>query len=195
MRTLVIDNYDSFVYNLVQYVGELGGGPLVYRNDQLSIDQARKLEPDRILISPGPGTPEDPRYFGTCAKILQQMSPTTPTLGVCMGCQGIVHVFGGRIVRAKTLMHGKTSMIRHDGKSLFQDVKNPLRATRYHSLIADKSSLPTCLEITAEAVDDLEVMGVRHTRYPIEGVQFHPESFLTEDGMKMIKNFLDAGGR
>jgi anthranilate synthase component 2 len=175
MRTLVIDNYDSFVYNLVQYVGELGGSPIVYRNDQLSLDQARKLEPDRILISPGPGTPEDPRYFGTCSKILQQMSPKIPTLGVCMGCQGIVH--------------------RHDGKSLFKDVKNPLRATRYHSLIAEKRSLPNCLEITAEAVDDLEVMGVRHTRYPIEGVQFHPESFLTEDGMKMIKNFLDAGGR
>ncbi|MCW3987224.1 MAG: aminodeoxychorismate/anthranilate synthase component II [Candidatus Bathyarchaeota archaeon] len=195
MRTLIIDNYDSFVYNLVQYVGELGGGPIVYRNDQISLDQARKLEPDRILISPGPGTPEDSRYFGTCSLILQQMSPKIPTLGVCMGCQGIVHVFGGRIVRAKVLMHGKTSMIRHDGKSLFRGVKNPLRATRYHSLIAEKSSLPSCLEITAEAVDDLEVMGVRHTRYPIEGVQFHPESFLTEDGMKMIKNFLDAGGR
>lgn len=195
MRTLIIDNYDSFVYNLVQYVGELGGGPIVYRNDQISLDQAWKLEPDRILISPGPGTPEDSRYFGTCSLILQQMSPKIPTLGVCMGCQGIVHVFGGRIVRAKVLMHGKTSMIRHDGKSLFRGVKNPLRATRYHSLIAEKSSLPSCLEITAEAVDDLEVMGVRHTRYPIEGVQFHPESFLTEDGMKMIKNFLDAGGR
>lgn len=195
MRTLIIDNYDSFVYNLVQYVGELGGGPIVYRNNQISLDQARKLEPDRILISPGPGTPEDSRYFGTCSLILQQMSPKIPTLGVCMGCQGIVHVFGGRIVRAKVLMHGKTSMIRHDGKSLFRGVKNPLRATRYHSLIAEKSSLPSCLEITAEAVDDLEVMGVRHTRYPIEGVQFHPESFLTEDGMKMIKNFLDAGGR
>ncbi len=195
MRTLIIDNYDSFVYNLVQYVGELGGGPIVYRNDQISLNQARKLEPDRILISPGPGTPEDSRYFGTCSLILQQMSPKIPTLGVCMGCQGIVHVFGGRIVRAKVLMHGKTSMIRHDGKSLFRGVKNPLRATRYHSLIAEKSSLPSCLEITAEAVDDLEVMGVRHTRYPIEGVQFHPESFLTEDGMKMIKNFLDAGGR
>ena len=195
MRTLIIDNYDSFVYNLVQYVGELGGGPIVYRNNQISLDQARKLEPDRILISPGPGTPEDPRYFGTCSLILQHLSPKIPTLGVCMGCQGIVHVFGGRIVRAKVLMHGKTSMIRHDGKSLFRGVKNPLRATRYHSLIAEKSSLPSCLEITAEAVDDLEIMGVRHTRYPIEGVQFHPESFLTEDGMKMIKNFLDAGGR
>jgi anthranilate synthase component 2 len=194
MTTLIIDNYDSFVYNLVQYIGELDGDPIVYRNDQLSLDQAWKLEPDRILISPGPGTPEDPRYFGTCSLILQQMSPKIPTLGVCMGCQGIVHVFGGKIVRAKTLMHGKTSMIQHDGKSLFKGVKNPLRATRYHSLIAEKKSLPSCLEITAEAVEDLEVMGVRHTRYPIEGVQFHPESFLTEDGMKIIKNFLDAGG-
>ena len=195
MRTLIIDNYDSFVYNLVQYVGELGGGPIVFRNDQLTLDHARTLQPDRILISPGPGTPEDPRYFGTCAQILQQLSPTIPTLGVCMGCQGIVHVFGGRIVRAPRLMHGKTSMIQHDGRALFEGVRNPLRATRYHSLIADKRSLPTCLEITAEAVEDHEVMGVRHTRYPIEGVQFHPESFLTEDGLTMIQNFLTAGGR
>ena len=194
MKTLIIDNYDSFVYNLVQYVGELDGGPIVYRNDQLSLNHARTLQPDRILISPGPGTPVDPRYFGTCSQILQQMSPTIPTLGVCMGCQGIVHVFGGRIVRATRLMHGKTSMIRHDGQSLFKGVRNPLRATRYHSLIAEKQSLPSCLEITAEAVEDQEVMGVRHSRYPIEGLQFHPESFLTEDGLTMIKNFLEAGG-
>lgn len=190
MKTLIIDNYDSFVYILVQYVGELGGGPAVYRNDQISIDQAKQFQPDRILISPGPGTPEDPRYFGTCAAILREMSPTIPTLGVCMGCQGIVHVFGGRIVRAKRLMHGKTSLIKHDGRAIFQNVKNPLRATRYHSLVAEKASLPSCLEITAEALDDLEVMGVRHTAYPIEGVQFHPESILTEDGMGIIKNFL-----
>lgn len=190
MKTLIIDNYDSFVYNLVQYVGELKGGPIVYRNDQISIEQAEKLQPDRIIISPGPRTPEDPKYFGTCSAILRQMSPKIPTLGVCMGCQGIVYVFGGRIVRAKRLMHGKTSMVRHDGKAVFKDVKNPLRATRYHSLVAEKASIPSCLEITAEALDDLEVMGVRHTVYPIEGVQFHPESILTDDGMRMIKNFL-----
>ncbi|MDH5441208.1 MAG: aminodeoxychorismate/anthranilate synthase component II [Candidatus Bathyarchaeota archaeon] len=192
MRTLIIDNYDSFVYNLVQYVGELGGGPIVYRNDQISIDQAKKLQPDRIIISPGPGTPEDPRYFGTCSAILQRMSPKIPTLGVCMGCQGIVHVFGGGIARASRLMHGKTSMIKHDGKGIFKAVKNPLRATRYHSLVAEKASIPSCLDITAEALDDLEVMGVRHTVYPIEGVQFHPESILTEDGVRIIENFLEG---
>lgn len=190
MKTLIIDNYDSFVYNLVQYVGELGGGPIVYRNDQISIGQAKELKPDRIIISPGPGTPEDPRYFGTCSAVLKEMSPKIPTLGVCLGCQGIVYVFGGRIVRARRLMHGKISMIRHDGKGIFKDVKNPLRATRYHSLVAEKASIPSCLEIIAEALDDLEVMGVRHTVYPLEGVQFHPESILTEDGVKMIKNFL-----
>lgn len=191
MKTLVIDNYDSFVYNLVQYVGELGGEPIVYRNNQISIDKAKKLQPDRIIISPGPGTPEDPRYFGTCSAILTEMSPKIPTLGVCLGSQGIVYVFGGRIVRAKRLMHGKTSRIKHDGKTIFKDVRNPLRATRYHSLVAEKATMPSCLEITAEALDDFEVMGVRHTVYPIEGIQFHPESILTEDGMKMIKNFLD----
>jgi anthranilate synthase component 2 len=191
MKTLVIDNYDSFVYNLVQYVGELGGEPIVYRNDQLSIDIAKKLKPDRIIISPGPGTPEDPKYFGTCSAILKQMSPTIPTLGVCLGAQGIVHVFGGKIVRAKKLMHGKTSMIKHDSKTIFKNVRNPLRATRYHSLVAEKTTIPSCLKITAEALDDSEVMGIRHIVYPIEGIQFHPESILTEDGMKIIKNFLD----
>lgn len=192
MKTLIIDNYDSFVYNLVQHVGKLEGGPIVYRNDQISIDQAKKLEPDRIIISPGLGPPEDPRYFGTCSAILEQMRPKIPTLGVCMGCQGIVHVFGGRIVRAERLMHGKTSMITHNGKGIFKDVKNPLEATRYHSLVAEKTSIPSCLEITAEALDDLEVMGVRHAIYPIEGVQFHPESILTEDGIRIIENFLEG---
>jgi anthranilate synthase component 2 len=191
MKTLVIDNYDSFVYNLVQYVGELGGEPIVYRNDQLSIDIAKKLKPDRIIISPGPGNPEDPKYFGICSAILKQMSPTIPTLGVCLGAQGIVHVFGGKIVRAKKLMHGKTSMIKHDSKTIFKNVRNPLRATRYHSLVAEKTTIPSCLKITAEALDDSEVMGIRHIVYPIEGIQFHPESILTEDGMKIIKNFLD----
>lgn len=192
MSTLIIDNYDSFVYNLVQYVGELGGEPKVYRNDQISLDQARSLKPERIIISPGPGTPSDTRYFGTCSAIIRHMSLKIPTLGVCMGYQGIVHVFGGVIVGAKNLMHGKTSLISHDGKGLFNGVRNPLRATRYHSLVAEKRSIPPCLEITAMAREDQEVMGVRHTDYPIEGVQFHPESILTEDGLKMIKNFLDS---
>ena len=190
MKTLIIDNYDSFVYNLVQYVGELGGEPIVFRNDQISIDQVKRLQPDRIILSPGPGTPEDPRYFGTCSSILKEVSPKVPTLGVCLGCQGIVHVFGGEIIRANRLMHGKTSMINHDGKTIFRGVTNPLTATRYHSLVADKGSIPSCLVITAEALDDLEVMGVRHIDYPIEGVQFHPESILTDDGMRIMSNFL-----
>jgi anthranilate synthase component 2 len=192
MKILVIDNYDSFVYNLVQLVGELGGEPIVYRNDELSLDMAKKLQPDRIIISPGPGTPENLRYFGTCSAILKNISPIIPTLGVCLGAQGIVHVFGGRIVRAKRLMHGKTSMIKHDGEALFKAVRNPFRATRYHSLVAEKATIPSCLKITAEALDDSEVMGVRHIVYPIEGIQFHPESILTEDGMRIIKNFLDG---
>ncbi|UCH38230.1 MAG: aminodeoxychorismate/anthranilate synthase component II [Candidatus Bathyarchaeota archaeon] len=191
MKTLIIDNYDSFVYILVQYVGELGGTPIVYRNDKLSINKIKTMKPDRIIISPGPGTPEDPKYFGTCSAILKEVSLKVPTLGVCLGCQGIVHVFGGRIIRAKQLMHGKTSLIKHDGKSIFKTLKQPFRATRYHSLVAEKASVPPSLRVVAEALDDQEVMGVRHISYPIEGVQFHPESIMTEGGMKIIKNFLD----
>jgi anthranilate synthase component 2 len=191
MKTLIIDNYDSFVYILVQYVGELGGNPIVYRNDELSINKIKTMKPDRIIISPGPGTPEDPKYFGTCSAILKEVSVKVPTLGVCLGCQGIVHVFGGRIIRAKQLMHGKTSLIKHDGKSIFKTLKQPFRATRYHSLVAEKTSVPLSLRVVAEALDDQEVMGVRHISYPIEGVQFHPESIMTEGGMKIIKNFLD----
>jgi anthranilate synthase component 2 len=176
---------------LVQYVGELGGNPIVYRNDKLSVNKTKTIKPDRIIISPGPGTPEDPKYFGTCSAILKEVSLKVPTLGVCLGCQGIVHVFGGRIIRAKQLMHGKTSLIKHDGKSIFKTLKQPFRATRYHSLVAEKTSIPPSLRVVAEALDDLEVMGVRHISYPIEGVQFHPESIMTEDGMKIIKNFLD----
>jgi len=192
LRVLVIDNYDSFVYNLVQYVGELGVDPILYRNDEISLKRAIKLRPDRIIISPGPGTPEDPRYFGVCSKILRTMSPKIPTLGVCLGHQGIISTFGGRIIRAKRLMHGKTSMIKHDGKGVFKGVGNPLEATRYHSLVGDRKTMPTCLEITAESVDDGEIMGVRHAEYPIEGVQFHPESILTTDGKRIIKNFLEG---
>jgi anthranilate synthase component 2 len=192
MKTLVIDNYDSFVYNLVQYVGELGGKPIVYRNDQLSLSLAEKLEPERIIISPGPGTPVDPKYFGVCKLIIEKISTEIPTLGICLGCQGIVHAFGGNIVGSMRLMHGKTSMIKHDGKGIFNDTKNPMRATRYHSLVAEKTSIPDCLKITAEAMDDHEIMGVRHIYYPIEGLQFHPESIMTEDGKKIIKNFLEG---
>jgi len=194
VRVLVIDNYDSFVYNLVQYIGELGGEPVVYRNDEINLKQAIKLDPQRIVISPGPGTPADVRYFGVCASILRQMSCKIPTLGVCLGNQGIIHVFGGRIVQAKRLMHGKTSVIKHDVQGIFRGVKNPLTATRYHSLVGDRLSIPACLKVTAESVDDGEIMGVRHRTYPIEGVQFHPESILCEDGKKIIKNFLEGPG-
>jgi anthranilate synthase component 2 len=192
VKVLVIDNYDSFVYNLVQYIGELGGEPVVYRNDKLTPQQAMKLDPQRIVISPGPGTPEDPHYFGVCSSILRQMSCKIPTLGVCLGNQGIIYAFGGKIVHARRLMHGKTSQIKHDNKGIFERVKNPFTATRYHSLVGDRNSIPSCLEITAESMDDGEVMGVRHKTYPITGVQFHPESILCEDGKKMIKNFLEG---
>ena len=192
MKVLVIDNYDSFVYNLVQYIGELGGEPIVYRNDQIDLEQAMRLDPQRIVISPGPGTPEDPHYFGVCSAILQKMSCKIPTLGVCLGSQGKVSVFGGKVVRANRLMHGKTSVIKHDGKGVFEGVKNPFTGTRYHSLVGEKSSIPLCIEVSAESSDDGEVMGVRHRTYPITGLQFHPESILCEDGKKMIKNFLDG---
>ena len=192
MKVLVIDNYDSFVYNLVQYIGELGGEPIVYRNDQIDLEQAMRLDPQRIVISPGPGTPEDLHYFGVCSAILQKMSCKIPTLGVCLGSQGIISVFGGKVVRANRLMHGKTSVIKHDGKGVFEGVKNPFTGTRYHSLVGEKSSIPLCIEVSAESSDDGEVMGVRHRTYPITGLQFHPESILCEDGKKMIKNFLDG---
>lgn len=190
MKVLVIDNHDSFVYNLVQYIGELGAKPLVYRNDELTLEKALKLKPERIVISPGPGTPEKSRYFGVCSFILRHISPKVPTLGVCLGHQGIVSTFGGKIVRAKRLMHGKTSLVEHDEEGIFKGVKNPIRATRYHSLVADRNAIPNCLKVTAVALDDGEVMGVRHLVYPIEGVQFHPESILTEHGKKILENFL-----
>lgn len=190
MKVLVIDNYDSFVYNLVQYIGELGAKPIVYRNDELTLKKAMELSPERIVISPGPGTPEESRYFGVCSLILQHMSPKIPTLGVCLGHQGIVSTFGGKIVPAKRLMHGKTSLVRHDGMGIFKGVKNPVCATRYHSLVVDGKTLPSRLKVTAVALDDGEVMGVRHVAYPIEGVQFHPESILTECGKKILENFL-----
>lgn len=192
MKVLVIDNYDSFVYNLVQYIGELGAETIVYRNDQVNMWELTNLKPDRIVISPGPGTPEDEKYFGVCTAILQNLSPSIPTLGVCLGHQGIIHAFGGKIIHAKKLMHGKTCKIKHDQKGIFSGVHNPFTATRYHSLAGERGSIPTCLQITAEALDDGEIMGIRHTQYPIYGVQFHPESILCEDGKLIIKNFLEG---
>ena len=192
MKVLVIDNYDSFVYNLVQYVGELGAETVVYRNDQITLREAAKLKPDRIVISPGPGNPEDEKFFGVCTAILQNLSPTIHTLGVCLGHQGIINTFGGKIIHAKKLMHGKTCIIKHDQKGIFTGVRNPFTATRYHSLAGERDSIPKCLQITAEAIDDGEIMGIRHIEYPIYGVQFHPESILCEDGKLIIKNFLEA---
>jgi anthranilate synthase component 2 len=192
MRVLIIDNFDSFVYNLAQCVGELGAEAVVCRNDEISLEQAREMQPDRIVLSPGPGTAEDARSFGVCKEILQHLSCEIPTLGVCLGHQGIIGVFGGRIVRAKRLMHGKTSQINHDGRGLFRGVKNPFIATRYHSLVGERNSIPDCLEVAAVSADDGEVMSVRHVEYPIEGVQFHPESVLCEDGKLIIKNFLEG---
>jgi anthranilate synthase component 2 len=192
MKVLIIDNYDSFVYNLAQYVGELGAEPLVYRNDQLTLKKALMLKPDKIIISPGPGIPSQPRYFGVCSQIIRHLSPKVPTLGVCLGHQGIVWTFGGRIVRAGRVMHGKTSPVWHDGRGIFKGVENPIQATRYHSLVAERASLPRCLAVTAVSLDDGEIMGVRHVEYSIEGVQFHPESILTRGGKQMVKNFLDG---
>jgi anthranilate synthase component II len=191
VRVLILDNYDSFVYNLAQYVGEIADEVVVKRNDEVNIPAVRKLSPDKIIISPGPGTPADPRYFGICTEILRKVSSETPTLGVCLGHQGIVHSFGGKIVKAKRLRHGKTSPIKHDGKGIFRGLRNPFEATRYHSLVADRRTLPDSLEVSAQSEDDREIMGVRHRVFPIEGVQFHPESILTVHGHRIIENFLE----
>lgn len=192
MNVLVIDNYDSFVFNLVQYFEEQLCHVVVHRNDEITLRQAKRLEPDKIVISPGPGHPEDPAYFGVCRRILLEMSPTIPTLGVCLGHQGIITTYGGDVVRAGKIVHGKTSRIRHDGDGLFKGVENPFTATRYHSLVGYRKTLPECLEVTAESMDDDEIMGVRHVKYPLYGVQFHPESILTTEGKKIIRNFLEA---
>jgi anthranilate synthase component II len=192
VKVLILDNYDSFVYNLAQYVGEAADKVVVKRNDEIDVAGVKELSPDRIVISPGPGTPSDTRFFGTCTAILREISRETPTLGVCLGHQGIVHAFGGKIVRARRLRHGKTSPIRHDGRGVLRGIKSPFEATRYHSLVADKKSLPKTLEVTAQSTDDNEIMGVRHGEFPIEGVQFHPESILTVLGRRVIANFLEG---
>ncbi|MDA4114903.1 MAG: aminodeoxychorismate/anthranilate synthase component II [Thaumarchaeota archaeon] len=193
MKVLIIDNYDSFVYNLAQYVGELGGTPQVFRNDEINLKEAVSFAPDRIIISPGPGNPEDRKYFGVCDDILQSISKKVPTLGVCLGHQGIGAAFGGKVVRASRLMHGKTSRILHDGRGILEGVENPFQATRYHSLAIEKVDVPESLKVTAISMDDTEIMGVRHMKYPIEGVQYHPESIMTPEGKKIIANFLRSG--
>jgi len=183
---LVIDNYDSFTYNLVQYFGELGAELTVRRNDKVGLDEIEKLQPERICISPGPGTPLD---AGISNELIRQFGPRIPILGVCLGHQCIGHVYGGEIVRAPRLMHGKTSPILHEGDGVFHGLPNPFEATRYHSLIVRRETFPAELEILAETSDG-EIMGLRHRRFPIHGVQFHPESILTEEGKRLLTNFL-----
>ena len=216
MRVLIIDNYDSFTFNLYQYVGDilsrdLEGRPfevIVKRNDELTLEETRQLALDRVIISPGPGTPEDPAYFGVCAQIITHIGKTTPVLGVCLGMQGIAHCFGASIVRARIPVHGKVSAIIHDSLGVYKNTPQGVDVMRYHSLIVDVDTLPDCLEITSiiddsyaadvkspadfkQAADNgSEIMGIRHKVFPIEGIQYHPESFATEGGKTLLRNFL-----
>ena len=183
---LVIDNYDSFTYNLVQYFGELGADPVVRRNDAITPPEVKQLRPDRIVISPGPGTPSE---AGISMEVIRTMAKTTPILGVCLGHQCIAEVYGGKVVRADRLMHGKTSPIRHEGSGVFAGLPNPFEATRYHSLIVEKKSVPPCLQITADTAEG-EIMGLQHRELPVHGVQFHPESILSREGKSLLQNFL-----
>ncbi len=183
---LMIDNYDSFTYNLVQYIGQLGGEVAVHRNDKISLDEIRRLQPDAIVISPGPCTPKE---AGISVELIRQFSSTIPILGVCLGHQAIGYAFGGEVVRAERIMHGKTSQIINDGRTIFQGLPNPFVAGRYHSLIVKRDSLTDCLEISAET-EQGEIMGIRHKEYQVEGIQFHPESVLTPNGKRILKNFL-----
>ena len=188
---LVIDNYDSFTYNLVQYLGELGAGVQVVRNDAATIESIEGLRPDRIVISPGPGLPEQ---AGVTMDVIRHFGSTVPILGVCVGHQAIGAAFGGSVVRAIVPMHGKTSTIEHDGRGLFAGIAGPFTASRYHSLVVADEGLPADLEVTARTREDNTIMGLRHRRWPIHGVQFHPESILTADGRRMLRNFLDPRG-
>jgi anthranilate synthase/aminodeoxychorismate synthase-like glutamine amidotransferase len=183
---LVIDNYDSFTYNLVQYFGELGADPQVKRNDAITPGEVEKMKPQKIVISPGPGRPEE---AGISMELIRKFGGKVPILGVCLGHQCMGEVYGGKVVRAGRLMHGKTSPIQHDGKGVFQGLPNPFEATRYHSLIVEKNSVPSCLEVCAETAEG-EIMGLRHREYPVHGVQFHPESILSKEGKDLLANFL-----
>ena len=196
MRFLVIDNYDSFVYNIAQYLGGLGVACDVARNDAVTAAEALSGSYDAVVISPGPGSPGDARSFGVCGDVIRGAAERgrPPLLGVCLGHQGIVEAFGGRVVNAARVRHGKTSPVRHTGAPLFEGVRNPFRATRYHSLVGDRTVIPCSLEVTAVAEDDSEVMAVRHREHPIQGVQFHPESIMTEDGMRILANFVRGVG-
>ena len=191
MRVLILDNYDSFAWNLVQLVGACGAEPVVRRNDAVDVDGARRLRPDRIIVSPGPGRPDRPGWFGACGDIIRELGPEIPMLGVCLGHQGLAHVCGGRVVHAPEVMHGKTSRVTHDGRGVFRGLPSPIEVMRYHSLTVDPSTLPGDLEISART-DDGVIMGLRHRRWPAEGVQFHPESVGTDTGRAMIETFLGA---
>ncbi|MDF7805934.1 aminodeoxychorismate/anthranilate synthase component II [Pontiellaceae bacterium B12219] len=184
---LVIDNYDSFTYNLVQYLGELGAEMRVFRNDKITVQEAIALNPEKVLVSPGPCTPKE---AGVSCDIIREFGPRLPLFGVCLGHQAIGDVYGGNVIRADRLMHGKTSPMIHEGKSVFKGLPSPFDATRYHSLIIERESLPDCLEITAWTAEG-EIMGVKHKEHPVHGVQFHPESILTLEGKKLLQNFLD----
>jgi len=198
VKVLILDNYDSFTYNLYQYVGEILSARKatfvldVVRNDEITLEEIKDRKFDKIIISPGPGDPGDKSYFGVCADVLIQIGPqkTTPILGVCLGMQGMADYFGGKVVRAQVPMHGKPSTISHDGKGIFAAIPQGVSVMRYHSLVADKDALPKELVVTASANDTGEIMGLRHIEYPIEGIQFHPESFATEGGKQMLENFL-----
>ncbi len=196
MKVLIIDNYDSFTFNLYQLIGEILTAKNkqftldVVRNDDTTINEIKKRRYDKIIISPGPGDPSNYRYFGVCGDVLTQLGQYTSILGVCLGMQGMAYFFGGKIITAKLPMHGKVSLIEHDGKSVFSNLPQKLEVMRYHSLVVDPNSLPNCLEISSKSLDSNEIMGLRHTKYPIEGIQFHPESFATEGGKEMLANFL-----
>jgi anthranilate synthase component 2 len=191
MKIAILDNYDSFTYNLYQYLAELDSKPLVFRNDELAFEDFRALQPDRIVISPGPGNPENPQYFGICRRVILEMGPVTPILGVCLGHQGIVSAFGGRVVRAPQPMHGKTSVVYHNNKGILKGLRNGFEVMRYHSLVGEKETMPDCLEVTAKTWDDV-IMGVQHKTYPIYGIQFHPESIGTPVGKRILRKFLDV---
>jgi anthranilate synthase component II len=190
LKILIIDNYDSFVYNIAQSLGQSNIKTYVYRNDTITLNKIKKLSIDGIIISPGPGNPEDKKYFGICNNVIKNLGKNIPLLGICLGHQGIVSAFGGKITNAGHTRHGKTSEIYYKFDQLFEDVKNPFLATRYHSLIADKKTFPNCLEIIANSLDDNEIMAIAHKKFPIKGVQFHPESILTGEGLKILNNFL-----
>lgn len=189
MKIVILDNYDSFVYNIAQYVGSLGAECEVVRNDRTSVDRIRGY--DGIIISPGPGNPSDPRYFGICSDVIRELGPSVPLLGVCLGHQGIVEAYGGVVTNAVRIRQGKTSPVTHDGTGILRGVPSPFRATRYHSLVGERTTIPDCLAVNATAGDDGEVMAVRHRTHPVVGVQFHPESIMTEHGLEILGNFLE----